>query len=139
MSDATPPTALVRVRQYGGTYLAGAKIGNAKQINASCTAGDKTAAARAAAKAFGCSEDEIELKNAKPKCVTETGIGKSLFWATQKTSPAKREMISIPIFDGEGLARAVQEHDPRFTPTLVIDDDTWADWFPKIRSKNAKP
>lgn len=85
MSEPTTPTALVRVRQYGGTYLASAKIGNAKQINASCTAGEKTAASRAAAKAFGCSEDEIKLKNAKPKCVSEIGIGKSCFWATQKT------------------------------------------------------
>lgn len=83
MSDSTPTTALVRVRQYGGTYLAGAKIGNARQINASCTAGEKTAAKRAAAKAFGCDEDEIELS----EVTTKGFISKNscCFWATQKT------------------------------------------------------
>ncbi len=83
MSDTTPPIALVRVRQYGGTYLAGAKIGNAKQVNASCTAGEKTAAKRAAAKAFGCTEDEIELKEVTTKgFITKNSC---CYWATQKT------------------------------------------------------
>lgn len=79
MSESPPPTALVRVRQYGGTYLAGAKIGNSKQVNASCTAGEKPAAKRAAAKAFECSEDDIELKGV-------TSSSTACFWATRKAA-----------------------------------------------------
>lgn len=75
ITNAIP--AFVRVRQYGGTYIATAKVGLGKTQTASCTMGREWAAKRAAAKVLGCTEDEIELTPAVEG-------SESLFWASRK-------------------------------------------------------
>jgi len=74
-TDAIP--AFVRVREYGGTYIAGAKIGIGKMHNSSCTHSAELAAKRAASFVLCCSEDDIELKPA-------TEGSNTLFWASLK-------------------------------------------------------
>jgi hypothetical protein len=48
--DAKPIQGTVRVRQYGGTYMASVRVGNSCTYKASCTAGSDQAASALAAK-----------------------------------------------------------------------------------------
>jgi len=56
--DAKPLQGSVRVRQYGGTYIATVRVGNSCTYKASCTAGEDQAAQALAAKvqAVRCAE-----------------------------------------------------------------------------------
>ena len=69
--------AFVRVREYGGTYIATTRIGQGKPMTASCTAGAEFVVKRAALKVLRCAEDAIELKEAGED------NGSLLFWVHQ--------------------------------------------------------
>lgn len=107
-------TALVRISDSGGTYRASAKIGTSKAVSATCTMGREFAARRAAAKAFGCEESQIQLKPitegathcfyAEPRAA-QNGHTETITWHTEGLPDSDQSVLICDQGDevGEGF------------------------------------